>query len=88
MMILLPPPCKVLRWTLFIPHRKKMVPMIATASTVQETEIHYPSGLILVLIVSGLFLSIFLVALDIVSSSIRSQRSVTHQPIPFSEPGA
>ncbi|KAL2272434.1 hypothetical protein FJTKL_06559 [Diaporthe vaccinii] len=33
-------------------------------STTQEPDIHYPSGIILVLIVSGLLLSMFLVALD------------------------
>ncbi|KAK7725546.1 hypothetical protein SLS63_008000 [Diaporthe eres] len=35
-----------------------------TTSTIHEPEIHYPSGIILVLIVSGLLLSMFLVALD------------------------
>lgn len=41
-----------------------------TASTVRKPEIHYPSGIILVLIVGGLLLSMFLVALDMVSSII------------------
>lgn len=41
-----------------------------TTSTVQEHDIHYPSGVILILIISGLLLSMFLVALDMVSSNI------------------
>lgn len=41
-------------------------------STTQEPDIHYPSGIILVLIVSGLLLSMFFVALDMVSSDILS----------------
>lgn len=47
-----------------------------TTSTVQEPEIHYPSGIVLVLIVSGLLLSMFLVALDMVSPSILSSVAV------------
>ncbi|KAG6353572.1 hypothetical protein INS49_005534 [Diaporthe citri] len=45
-----------------------------TTSTVQEAEIHFPSGIILVLIVSGLLPSMFLVALDmsIIATAIPS----------------
>lgn len=39
-------------------------------TTVHEADIQYPSGIILVLIVSGLLLSMFLVALDMVSTNI------------------
>lgn len=39
-----------------------------TTPTVQEPEIQYPSGIVLALIISGLLLSMFLVALDMVSS--------------------
>lgn len=41
-------------------------------SVAQEPEIQYPSGIILVLIVGGLLMSMFLVALDMVSSHLFS----------------
>lgn len=53
-------------------HDKNATDDSNTTSTTQEAHIHYPSGIILVLIVSGLLLSMFLVALDMVSSNILS----------------